>query len=196
MTAARRAAVEDTDMGRLFGVLFSGVIALGAIGSAMGGEGQPHEAEREYRAVLQEIEAQVKAKVDEIERNLRAQHTELQAYMDRGMKALEGKSEQEMKQGLQALEAEISMRRQALERDAVAAMKRLDQEMQGRLEQEIRRIREKYGKDAVEIAVALDGLAVFVHESNPIEELTLAQLKAIYRGKTKSWAELGWKQKK
>lgn len=51
-------------------------------------------------------------------------------------------------------------------------------------------IREKYGKEAVEIKVAMDGLAVFVHESNPLTEITLEQLRDIYTGKLKSWKEL------
>ncbi len=52
-------------------------------------------------------------------------------------------------------------------------------------------VKEKQGKDAVEIAVAMDGLAVFVHESSPLQEISLDQLKAIYTGKAKSWSALG-----
>ncbi|MBI2838597.1 MAG: substrate-binding domain-containing protein [Acidobacteria bacterium] len=52
-------------------------------------------------------------------------------------------------------------------------------------------IRAKYGTDAVEYAVAMDGLAVFVHESNPVTEVTLDQLKSIYTGVTASWKDLG-----
>lgn len=51
-------------------------------------------------------------------------------------------------------------------------------------------IKAKHGKEVVEFAVALDGLAVFVHESNPIREISIEQLKAIYTGKVKSWREL------
>jgi phosphate transport system substrate-binding protein len=43
----------------------------------------------------------------------------------------------------------------------------------------------------VEFAVAMDGLAVFVHESNPLQEISLDQLKLIYTGKAKSWSALG-----
>jgi phosphate transport system substrate-binding protein len=39
--------------------------------------------------------------------------------------------------------------------------------------------------------VALDGLAVYVHEINPITELTLPQLKKIYTGAVKNWKEVG-----
>jgi ABC-type phosphate transport system substrate-binding protein len=52
-------------------------------------------------------------------------------------------------------------------------------------------VKEKHGKEAVEFAVAMDGLAVFVHESNPMQEVTLEQLKGIYTGKMKSWSALG-----
>ena len=52
-------------------------------------------------------------------------------------------------------------------------------------------VKEKQGKDAVEFAVAMDGLAVFVHESSPLQEISLDQLKAIYTGKAKSWSALG-----
>jgi phosphate transport system substrate-binding protein len=39
--------------------------------------------------------------------------------------------------------------------------------------------------------VALDGIAVIVHPSNPLKEITLGQLKDIYQGKIKNWSQLG-----
>ncbi len=39
--------------------------------------------------------------------------------------------------------------------------------------------------------VAVDGLSIIVHASNPIEKLTLAQLGAIYRGEVKNWKAVG-----
>lgn len=54
-------------------------------------------------------------------------------------------------------------------------------------------VRAKHGKDVVEFAAAMDGLAVFVHESNPIQEISLEQLRLIYTGKTKLWSALGGK---
>jgi len=45
--------------------------------------------------------------------------------------------------------------------------------------------------DAQEFRVALDALAIYVHESNPVRSLTLAQIKAIYRGTTTNWNQLG-----
>ncbi len=52
-------------------------------------------------------------------------------------------------------------------------------------------IRQKWGKDAVEIAVAVDGLAIYLHSSNPIAELSLRQLKSIYTGTIANWQEVG-----
>lgn len=39
--------------------------------------------------------------------------------------------------------------------------------------------------------IAVDGVSIIVNESNPIEELGIDQLGAIYRGEIKSWKELG-----
>jgi phosphate transport system substrate-binding protein len=48
-----------------------------------------------------------------------------------------------------------------------------------------------FGKRPTEYKVALDGLSVYVNESNPVKELTLAQLKDIFTGKVKNWNEVG-----
>jgi ABC-type phosphate transport system substrate-binding protein len=53
------------------------------------------------------------------------------------------------------------------------------------------KVKEKYGKDAVEFSVALDALAIFVHESSNLQEISIPELKAIYTGKTKLWSSLG-----
>lgn len=58
-------------------------------------------------------------------------------------------------------------------------------------DKERQKIREKYGKEVVEFPVALDGLAVFVHRQNPLQEITLQQLKDIYTGKIRDWKSLG-----
>lgn len=55
---------------------------------------------------------------------------------------------------------------------------------------EIEEIQSKRGKAPEEAAVAVDGLAVFVNEKNPLEEISLAQLKAIYTGKVQRWGQL------
>jgi phosphate transport system substrate-binding protein len=49
------------------------------------------------------------------------------------------------------------------------------------------------GKQPVEVTVAYDGLAVFVHKDNPIQKLTKGQLADIYgeQGKATKWTDLG-----
>lgn len=42
-----------------------------------------------------------------------------------------------------------------------------------------------------EIQVATDALSVVVHPSNPVSELTIAQLSAIYTGEITNWKEVG-----
>ena len=49
----------------------------------------------------------------------------------------------------------------------------------------------KHGKAVQEIAVALDGLAIFLNDANPVSELSLAQLESIYRGKLTDWKDAG-----
>lgn len=42
-----------------------------------------------------------------------------------------------------------------------------------------------------EYIVALDGVAVIVHPSNPLKQLTLAQLRDLFTGRTGDWSALG-----
>ncbi|HZL19335.1 MAG TPA: phosphate ABC transporter substrate-binding protein [Polyangia bacterium] len=56
---------------------------------------------------------------------------------------------------------------------------------------EKKQLADKTGAPPVEITVAKDGLSVYVNDSNPINELTLGELKAIFTGKVTSWKELG-----
>ncbi len=44
--------------------------------------------------------------------------------------------------------------------------------------------------------VAMDGIAVVVHPSNPVKQLTLSQLCAIYSGKVTNWKAVGGPDKK
>jgi len=64
--------------------------------------------------------------------------------------------------------------------------------------EEIDEFEKKYGYKPTAIRVAVDGLAVFVHKDNPISELTLQQVDAIFSktrkggGKdVKTWGDLG-----
>ena len=43
----------------------------------------------------------------------------------------------------------------------------------------------------IEHIVAMDGIAVVVHPSNPLANLTVEQIRDIYTGKIKNWKELG-----
>ena len=52
-------------------------------------------------------------------------------------------------------------------------------------------VKQAKGADVVEHPVALDALGVFVHTSNPVQSLTVAQVKDIFQGKTKNWNEVG-----
>lgn len=52
------------------------------------------------------------------------------------------------------------------------------------------------GVNPVEHKIAYDGLAIVVHPSNPVNALTIAQLRDIYSGKINNWKELGGKDMK
>jgi phosphate transport system substrate-binding protein len=56
---------------------------------------------------------------------------------------------------------------------------------------EFDKLKQRYGTRGVEIKGALDGLSVYVNESNKIQELSLDQLKDIYTGKVTNWKEVG-----
>lgn len=60
-------------------------------------------------------------------------------------------------------------------------------------DKEKRDLKTKRSVDAVEIPVALDGIAIFVNSKNPVNELTLAQIKDIYTGEVTNWNEVGGK---
>jgi phosphate transport system substrate-binding protein len=48
-----------------------------------------------------------------------------------------------------------------------------------------------FGKRPREYAVAKDGLSVYVHVDNPIQELSLEEIGNIFTGKIRNWKELG-----
>jgi phosphate transport system substrate-binding protein len=43
----------------------------------------------------------------------------------------------------------------------------------------------------IEHVVAMDGIALAVHKSNPIADLTVEQIRDVYAGKIRRWSELG-----
>ncbi len=61
--------------------------------------------------------------------------------------------------------------------------------------QEVEKAKQHTGRTPREYLVGYDALAVYVHKSNPLEEITLAQLGEIYAegGKTTRWSQLGVK---
>ncbi|MFN3393374.1 MAG: phosphate ABC transporter substrate-binding protein [Candidatus Thermochlorobacter sp.] len=61
---------------------------------------------------------------------------------------------------------------------------------------ERKKIREKFGRDVIEIPVAKDGIVIYVHESNPVAKLSISQIRKIYTGKIQNWKELGWEDKR
>jgi|TARA_B110000263_G_scaffold42922_1_gene34889 phosphate transport system substrate-binding protein len=60
-------------------------------------------------------------------------------------------------------------------------------------DKEIRRAKNEFDLDPQEFTVGKDALAIYVHKDNPLEEITIAELTAIYGegGTTVSWTELG-----
>jgi len=54
-----------------------------------------------------------------------------------------------------------------------------------------RALAEEKGFAFIEYVVARDGLAIIVHPSNPVEYLSMAQLKGIFTGAITNWSEVG-----
>lgn len=62
-------------------------------------------------------------------------------------------------------------------------------------EKELKLAKEKNGKDPVQYVVGYDGLAIYVHKDNPLEEISMEQLADIYgeTGKITKWSQLNVK---
>jgi phosphate transport system substrate-binding protein len=58
-------------------------------------------------------------------------------------------------------------------------------------EAEQEELQQKFGARATEILVARDGLAVYVSADNPIESLTIEQLRDLYQGRIANWKQVG-----
>jgi phosphate transport system substrate-binding protein len=56
---------------------------------------------------------------------------------------------------------------------------------------EKRKLRDRFQTMGVELPVAKDGLSIFLHERNPVKELTLEQLRGIYTGAVTNWSQVG-----
>ncbi|HLP42936.1 MAG TPA: phosphate ABC transporter substrate-binding protein, partial [Fibrobacteria bacterium] len=53
------------------------------------------------------------------------------------------------------------------------------------------KLKTRFNSLGVEVKAARDGLAVYLPETSPVSELTLAQVKDIYTGKIKNWKDVG-----
>lgn len=60
---------------------------------------------------------------------------------------------------------------------------------------EVAQLEKKFGYKGLEIRVAMDGLAIYVHRSNPVKQLTMAQVKDIFTGKVSNWKQVGGNDK-
>ena len=58
-------------------------------------------------------------------------------------------------------------------------------------EKEKEMVRNRHQQDVKETPVALDGIAIYVHEDSPIQSLSIAQLKGIYTGQITNWRDSG-----
>ncbi|MBI5214466.1 MAG: phosphate ABC transporter substrate-binding protein [Ignavibacteriae bacterium] len=53
------------------------------------------------------------------------------------------------------------------------------------------KLKQRYNTLGVEIKAAKDGIALYVHESNPVKELSLEQIRDIYKGNITNWKQVG-----
>lgn len=63
-------------------------------------------------------------------------------------------------------------------------------------ESENEKLRERYNTVSKEIAVAKDGVAIYINEANPVKSLTVEQAKGIYTGKIENWKIVGGNDEK
>jgi phosphate transport system substrate-binding protein len=56
---------------------------------------------------------------------------------------------------------------------------------------EMEKIKARYNTLGVEIPCAKDGITIFLHASNPVNELSIKQLSGIFSGKITNWKEVG-----
>jgi phosphate transport system substrate-binding protein len=61
---------------------------------------------------------------------------------------------------------------------------------------ELQKLKERFGTLGVEIPCAKDGLSIYVSESNPVQDLTLQQIKDIYTARITNWKQVGGKDAK
>ncbi len=57
--------------------------------------------------------------------------------------------------------------------------------------EEIKILAEKFGRIGIGTLVAKDALSIYVNPQNPVQDLSLKQLKEIFTGRIRNWKELG-----
>ncbi len=60
---------------------------------------------------------------------------------------------------------------------------------------EARKMAERYSSIGISYLVAKDALSIYLNPDNPVESLTIGQLKAIFSGEIRNWNEVGGKDK-
>jgi phosphate transport system substrate-binding protein len=70
------------------------------------------------------------------------------------------------------------------------------QASRGMKQDEKLKLRDRFQTMGIETPVARDGVTIYVHESNPVPSLTIAQLRDIYLGKITNWKQVGGKDAK
>jgi phosphate transport system substrate-binding protein len=58
---------------------------------------------------------------------------------------------------------------------------------------EVDKLKARFATRGTGVPIARDGLAVYLNEANPVQELSLAQLRDIYTGRVANWKEVGGK---
>jgi phosphate transport system substrate-binding protein len=53
------------------------------------------------------------------------------------------------------------------------------------------KLKQRFGTRGIEIKCAQDGLSLYVNEANPVQHMTLQQIKDIYTGKINNWKDVG-----
>jgi phosphate transport system substrate-binding protein len=56
---------------------------------------------------------------------------------------------------------------------------------------EMDKLKERYNTMGIEIPCAKDGITIFLHESNPVKELSIKQLSDIFSGRVTNWKQVG-----
>lgn len=56
---------------------------------------------------------------------------------------------------------------------------------------EIDKLKARFATTGFAVPIARDGLSIYLHEKNPVKELTLAQIRGIYTGAVTNWKQVG-----